>query len=213
MSMERFLFLGDSVTDCERDRHLKQPNRPEGLGNGWVNRVATELLLSKGQRQVWNRGYSGCRTAELLAQPDWLPYRNGRFHCITLMIGINDIWHPFNQGTPHELDQVTEAFDALLGTLRPLCHRLIVMEPLAIAGPAVSDAWWPLLAELQARQEALADKAEATWMGLQTGFTVESEAAPGLWAYDGVHPGVLGHRWLAKQWLRVNALPGAEAQR
>ena len=203
MSGERFLFLGDSVTDCDRDRNLKQPNRPEGLGNGWVNRVATELLLNNGQRQVWNRGYSGCRTAELLAQPNWMPNRNGRFNCITVMIGINDIWHPFNQGVDHDLDAVTEAFDDLLARLKPFCNRLIVMEPLAIAGPAVTDAWWPLLDELQARQQALANKAEATWLALQSGFKAGSEAAPTLWAYDGVHPGVLGHRWLAEQWLAV----------
>lgn len=203
MSAERYLFLGDSVTDCDRDRHFKQPNRPEGLGNGWVNRVATELLMQDAGRQIWNRGYSGCRVGELLDQPGWLPVRQTRFAAITLMIGINDIWHPFNQGVAHDLDGASEAFATLLQALRPLCDTLCVMEPLAIAGPAVTEAWWPLLLQLQQRQQVLTQAAGGTWLSLQNDFEAASQVASALWAYDGVHPGVLGHQWLAQRWLKA----------
>ncbi|MHA7880226.1 MAG: SGNH/GDSL hydrolase family protein [Saccharospirillum sp.] len=205
MSPGRWLFLGDSVTDCERNRALKQPNRPDGLGNGWVNRVATELLAKDARQQIWNRGYAGCRVGELLDQPGWLPVRNTHYSGITLMIGINDIWHPFNQGVAHDLDGASEAFDTLLQTLRPLCDTLYVLEPLAIAGPAVTEAWWPLLLSLQQRQQALTQAAGGTWLALQADFEAASQTAPALWAYDGVHPGVLGHQWLAQRWLRIGA--------
>ncbi len=197
----RLLLLGDSVTDCDRDRSIRQPNRPEALGTGWVHRVATEWLAQNPHAQVWNRGYSGCEIGELLDQQGWQPVKQGGFDVITVLIGINDIWHPFEENQPHRIAQNLADCQTLIERLKPLTRKLVLLEPFAIPGSAVTEAWWPLLAELQAGQRALAHSHETLWMPVQADLEAASATAPMLWAYDGVHPGVLGHRWLAQRWL------------
>jgi lysophospholipase L1-like esterase len=196
----RLLFLGDSVTDCDRDRSIRQPNRPEALGTGWVHRVATEWLSMNPESQIWNRGYSGCEISELLGQDGWQPVKQGGYDIMTVLIGINDIWHPFEEGQSHDIAANLNDFNALIERLKPLARQLVLVEPFAILGSAVTDTWWPLLAELQAGQKALADNHNAVWVPVQTDFQTASADHPMLWAYDGVHPGVLGHQWLAWQW-------------
>ncbi|MEP4544641.1 MAG: GDSL-type esterase/lipase family protein [Saccharospirillum sp.] len=199
----RLLFLGDSVTDCDRDRSIRQPNRPEALGTGWVHRVATEWLSMSPASRIWNRGYSGCEINELLDQEGWQPVKQGGYDTITVMIGINDIWHPFEGGQSHDIATNLKDFNALAERLMPLTRQLVLVEPFAIAGTAVTEAWWPLLTELQAGQKALAEQHKAVWMPVQADFEADSAAHPMLWAYDGVHPGVLGHQWLARRWLAL----------
>src|SRR5690554_1912796 len=141
---ERYLFVGDSVTDCDRQRGVKQPNRAEALGYGWVNRVATALLAQQPKAQIWNRGFGGCRMNELLQQ-DWCPLkqtRGGDFTCITLMLGINDIWYPMSDHENPDLPRILADFDHLLYTLQPLAERVTVMEPFAIPGTATTEDWW-----------------------------------------------------------------------
>lgn len=197
----RLLFLGDSVTDCDRDRSIRQPNRPEALGNGWVNSVATQWLSQQPQAQVWNRGYSGCKTGELLDQEGWQPIKQGGFDVITVLIGINDIWHPFEEGHTHRIVANLADYQALIERLKPLTRHLLLVEPFAIPGSAVTKAWWPLLAELQDGQRSLALRNGVMWMPVQNDFETDSATHPILFAYDGVHPGVLGHQWLAQRCL------------
>lgn len=203
---ERYLFLGDSVTDCERQRRVKQPNRSEALGYGWVNRAATELLAQVPTAKVWNRGFGGCRMNELLTH-DWCPLKQTRgrdFTCITLMLGINDIWYPMSDHENPDIKRILADFDHLLDRLQPLAERLLIMEPFAIPGTATTEKWWPPLQAMQAGMAALVAERGLAWLPIQAEFSARSSEQPALWAYDGVHPEVLGHRWLAEQWLQIN---------
>ncbi|MFY0663204.1 MAG: hypothetical protein JXQ97_01155 [Natronospirillum sp.] len=205
---ERYLFLGDSVTDCDRQRSVKQPNRAEALGYGWVNRVATELLAQQPMAQIWNRGFGGCRMNELLQQ-DWCPLkqtRGGDFTCITLMLGINDIWSPMANGETPQIANILVDFDRLLTTLESLAEHLVVMEPFAIPGTATTDEWWAPLRELQQGMAERVAQHQLTWLPVQAAFGEQSKQHPELWAYDGVHPEVLGHQWLAEHWLATQKL-------
>lgn len=199
---ERYLFLGDSVTDCDRQRQVKQPNRSEALGYGWVNRAATEVLAATPTAQIWNRGFGGCRVNELLTH-DWCPLKQTRgqeFRCITLMLGINDIWYPMSEHTVPDLPRILADFDHLLMRIKPLAEHLMVLEPFAIPGTATSAAWWEPLQAMQAGMAALAERHALIWVPIHAEFNRNSEASPALWAYDGVHPEVLGHKWLAEHW-------------
>ncbi|WLD57871.1 GDSL-type esterase/lipase family protein [Salinispirillum sp. LH 10-3-1] len=207
---ERYLFLGDSVTDCDRQRSVKQPNRSEALGYGWVNRVATELLAMSPSAQVWNRGFGGCRVNELLTH-DWCPLKQTRgsdFTCITLLLGINDIWYPMSDHEAPDVARILANFNALLETLKPLMERMVVMEPFAIPGTATDDQWWPPLQAMQFGMAELVAQHGLIWLPLQAEFSAHSAGQSALWAYDGVHPEVLGHRWLADQWLTKVACTG-----
>lgn len=204
---ERYLFLGDSVTDCDRQRNVKQPNRAEALGYGWVNRVATTLLAQQPAAHIWNRGFGGCRVNELLTH-DWSPLkqtRGGDFTCITLLLGINDIWYPMADNETPDLPRILADFDSLLASLQPLAKHVLVMEPFAIPGTATTEKWWLPLQEMQAGIGALVAERKLMWLPLQAEFSAQSRKQPELWAYDGVHPEVLGHQWLADQWLKIQS--------
>ena len=93
----RVLMIGDSITDCGRDRGAPD-DTPEALGNGYVA-IANALIAVEGAARkitVANRGISGNTIRDLAARwetdvlalrPDWL----------TVMIGVNDVWRAFDE--------------------------------------------------------------------------------------------------------------------
>jgi len=92
-SSSHLLFIGDSVTDCGRARPVGA-GAPPALGYGYVQLVDTELTTRHPGRtgRVTNLGVGGDTIRHLAARwetdviaqkPDWL----------SVMIGINDVWH------------------------------------------------------------------------------------------------------------------------
>ena len=80
--MKEYVFLGDSITDCD---HIYDP---EGLGDGYVRFIASELACAS--NRFINLGYDGFTVSALkrvwkMKAPSLNPT------CITVLIGINDI--------------------------------------------------------------------------------------------------------------------------
>lgn len=206
--MNELIFLGDSVTDCQRKRAERYDQTEAGYGNGWVRFVASHLSSSGQAPKIWNRGYSGCLTEELSSQERWWPQedqQNRHPDVATLMIGINDIWHPFWKEYDHQLDQVLEAYRALVLTLKDRAKLVVLMEPVALLCGDVSAQWWQPLEQLTLGQATIAKELKVQWVPLQTALQRQAEGRPEEYLYDGVHPTELGHRWLAEQWLRAVA--------
>ena len=99
----RVLFYGDSITDAGRSRTVDTE-----WGRGYAARTARayQALLPEQEIVFLNRGISGNTSADLLTryeqdvlaiQPDF----------VSVMIGINDTWHGWNEGhvIPHETTQ------------------------------------------------------------------------------------------------------------
>lgn len=202
--MTDLVFLGDSVTDCQRKRAERFEQTPAGLGHGWVHYVARELLAGSEQTSVWNRGYSGCLTAGLMTQDRWWPQRNGhnvQAGLASLMIGINDIWHPFWKQTPHRLEHALTAYYELVATIQARSAQVVLCEPVALPCGDVQQAWWPLLKTLTEGQAAIARELNCIWVPLQDAMKTRAEGHFADYLYDGVHPTDSGHRWLSQQWL------------
>ncbi|MDB1701325.1 SGNH/GDSL hydrolase family protein, partial [Enterococcus casseliflavus] len=83
------LFLGDSITDCDRDRQ-----DPHDLGHGFARLVADQLAetFPTAGFTFYNRGIGGNKAADVLArlQEDCLQLTPD---VLVFMIGINDTWH------------------------------------------------------------------------------------------------------------------------
>ncbi len=199
------LFQGDSITDCGRDRAVTEPNDPRGLATGYPLLVAARLLSehpSAGLR-VLNRGVSGNTVPDLAArwEADTLALKPD---ILSVLIGVNDIWHKFNgdyQGTVADYESGYAALLARVTEALPRV-RLVVLEPFALRTGAVTDAWFPEFDARRAAAARVARGAGATFVPLQAMFDrLVRSAPPAYWASDGVHPTVAGHGAIAREWL------------
>ena len=203
------LFQGDSITDAGRDRKSQDlPNHGKALGRGYASIIAGGLLVDHRQLelQVFNRGISGNKIPNLEArwQADTLDLKPA---VISILVGVNDIWHKFNgsyDGTPATY---REGFSALLKrTMEALPGvTLAICEPFALRCGAVKDEWFPEFDERRAIAGEVAGQAGALWVPFQAMFddAIAAGTAPEFWADDGVHPTVAGHALMAATWRRI----------
>jgi lysophospholipase L1-like esterase len=195
--VKNFVFVGDSVTDCDRKRSKKYAHTEAALGHGWVKILAQTVLA---EHVVWNRGYAGYRTADTLIDQDSWPESLDHADVTTLMIGINDIWHTLKQDLPYDEDEIVKHFERLVSELKTRSDSLIIMEPVALVYDEVDERWLPKMKSLFTKFKTLADYHQVQWLSIQSEITVAAGESPGVYLFDGVHPSEIGHQWIAKRW-------------
>lgn len=197
----KILFMGDSVTDCDRDR-----SDPYGLGNGYPKKVVEiyNSLYPDSGVVFQNRAISGDTTARMLARYDEdLKALAPDF--ISIMIGVNDTWRHFDNGvyTPPE---VTEAnLEEYLQRIRrdfPEA-KVMLMEPLLLPSDpqklCFREDLDPKIAKIRALGIKYADYFLPT-DGLINAAAVTTPATE--LSADGVHPLEKGHAVIAYHWLK-----------
>lgn len=202
------LFQGDSITDAGRDKKRQAANDPRSLGVGYPAHTAGGILRDHASLglQVHNRGISGNKVPDLDKRwdKDCLDLKPD---VLSILIGVNDIWHKLNgryDGTP---EVYRDGFAALLERTKKALPdtKLVICEPFVLRCGAVNDSWFP---EFETRREfarEVANGAGALWVPFQEMFdeAVASGTKPEYWAGDGVHPSVAGHALMAKTWREV----------
>ncbi|MCB1228784.1 MAG: SGNH/GDSL hydrolase family protein [Verrucomicrobiae bacterium] len=200
------LFQGDSITDAGRDRKTQdQANDSAMLGRGYPHFIADGLLADHADLdlKIYNRGISGNKVPDLDArwQKDCLDLKP---NILSILIGVNDIWHKLNgryDGTP---EIYRDGFTALLDRTKKALPdvTLVICEPFVLKTGAVNDTWFPEFETRRAFAEEVAKKANAIWVPFQKMFNdaVASGTEPAHWAKDGVHPTADGHQLMAKTW-------------
>ena len=98
--MKRVVFLGDSITDANRDKHIEN----EGLGSGYALMVAGELgCHNLSEYEFLNRGNGGNNVVDLYARIKkdvW----NLKPDILSILIGVNDVWSDFG-GVKNGVDE------------------------------------------------------------------------------------------------------------
>jgi lysophospholipase L1-like esterase len=200
----RLLFIGDSVTDCDR-AHPIGTGSPAELGHGYVAEVGT-LLAASGENpeiQVINMGISGNTVRDLARrwetdvialEPDWL--------CV--MIGINDVWRQFD-GRDDSAAVMPEEFgrtyDELVGRALPHLKGLVLMSPFFVQ-TLLTDAMRLRMDEYTAIVKTLATKYGVIFVDVQAAFDAALRKMDySAIADDRVHPTPEGHRILARAFL------------
>jgi lysophospholipase L1-like esterase len=200
-SGQKFLFIGDSITDCGR-RDAFAP-----FGQGYMSLVRAFLLARYPDQGLTfeNRGIGGntvrhlaerWETDVIAEQPDWL----------SVMIGINDVWRTFDNGGNGavDIDEYESTYRRLLAEAveRTGC-RLIVAEPYMIE----ADRSNPMRARMDAYGQvagALAAEFGAILVRTQAAFDRALDSTPaGAWADDRIHPNLEGHGIIAIEYLRA----------
>lgn len=205
------LFQGDSITDAGRDRKQPAANQAAGLGRGYALLAASGILAEHPalQLRILNRGISGNKVPDLEArwQTDCLDLKPA---VLSILIGVNDLWHKINgnyDGTP---EVYRDGFAALLKRTRAALPEvtLVVCEPFVLRCGAVNDTWFPEFEARRAFAEQVAKAAGALWVPFQSKFdeAVAAGAEPAYWAADGVHPTPAGNALMAQTWRAVVGL-------
>lgn len=203
------LFQGDSITDAGRNKGAqKSANNPRALGFGYPQHIAGSLLRDHAalQLRIHNTGISGHKVPQLDArwQKDTVDFKP---RVLSILIGVNDIWHKLNgryEGSP---ELYKTGYAALLEKTKKLLPdtTIVVCEPFALKVGAVKDNWFPEMDHMRAAAKEVATGAGAMWVPFQTMFdtAIAAGTAPGYWAGDGVHPSLAGHALMAATWRKV----------
>lgn len=201
------LFQGDSITDGHRSRDEHPSHR---LGHGYVYLIAADTGARHGGStpSILNRGISGNKIEELAKRwrRDTLDLRPD---LLSLLIGVNDVWHRLDAGGDFSIDDFGRRYQELLEkTVAALpATRLVLCEPFFLPGLATNarlPLWQRHLAAEQQLVAELARRFDATLVRFQPIFDDAVSRAPAdRWLWDGVHPTPAGHRLLADEWLRT----------
>lgn len=201
------LFQGDSITDARRDRRSEVANHPNGLGNGYPFMIASELLRDYPGHdlKIHNRGISGNKVPDLQKrwEKDCLDLKPD---VLSILIGVNDIWHKLNGRYEGTVADYENGFTQLLEETQEKLPetRIVICEPFVLRTGAVTDKWFPEFDKRLAAARRVASKMELTRVPFQEMFDEAVKSAPpAVWAADGVHPTLAGHSLMAKTWREV----------
>jgi lysophospholipase L1-like esterase len=200
------LFQGDSITDAGRDRGQEdKANNARALGGGYAFLLATHLLARQpaDNLKIYNRGISGNKVFQLAERwdKDCLALKPT---VVSILIGVNDIWHTLNGNYQGTVEIYARDYRALIErTQRELPGvKLVICEPFVLRCGAVNDKWFPEFDLYRAAARRVATDANAVFVPFQSMFDEASqEAAPAYWAADGVHPTMAGSYRMARAWL------------
>ena len=202
---DRFLFMGDSITDCGR----RDPGTPQGMGYA---AIAQGLILAKApQLQVtyFNRGIGGDTTVELENrwQEDVLDLRPT---WMSVLVGINDCYQFVSGRAEVGPEEYTVRYESLLrhAVEETGCH-LILLEPFLFTTRDLMDEnavrGWDLLPRYQETVATLAAQFGATLIRThELGQAIIAAHSPEALCPEPVHPNLTGHAVLA--WHLVRAL-------
>ena len=189
----KIVFIGDSITDCERDR-----TNENSLGNGFVKILSDKLrpIYPDMDIQLINKGISGNEVCDVLARvnKDVIDLKPDT---AVVMIGINNVLHQYKYGKQLDLKQFERDFTELLGKIKEAGITLIVLEPFLMPAPDKLRMRPLFNKELEIIHRVAVDIADE--------FVAYDEMFNGLsesiryteYSMDGVHPTHRGSRLIA----------------
>lgn len=201
----KILFQGDSITDANRSR--EQDNF--AMGSGYALLVKAELGYDNiGEYEFTNKGIGGNRVVDLYARikSDIL---NLRPDVMSILIGVNDVWHEIQQQNGVDAEKFFKIYsmliDEVLEELPDL--KIIILEPFVLKGSATEENWETFRREVEKRAEkakAISEKYNFAFVSLQKQFDeLSKNTTSDYWLFDGVHPTAIGHELIKREWIKA----------
>ena len=205
--MKTILMQGDSITDAGRNRTMEAlPGNNHALGNGYANLTAAALLAKYPEKdlQIYNRGISGNRVVDLYAR--WkVDTLNLQPDILSILIGVNDVWHERSHANGVEADRFEQIYDLLLEwTFKALPQvNVVLLEPFTMLCGEVDETFAADTAVRAAITRKLAAKYNTEFLPTQQILDEACKRAePAYWAKDGVHPTPAGHALITEALLK-----------
>lgn len=204
------LFQGDSITDCGRNRDYNP-----SVGSGYPAMVKGELGFTYPEEyEFFNRGISGNRIVDVYARikadiinlkPDYM----------SLLIGVNDVWHEFGAKNGVAADKFEKILSMLIEEIKQELPeiKIFLLEPFVLEASAtentedIPNRWETFDAEVKLRAKkvkSVAEKFGLPFIPLQDKFDKLSENTQNsYWLADGVHPTEMGHNMIKNEWIKT----------
>jgi lysophospholipase L1-like esterase len=204
------VFQGDSITDAGRKKDVLEANDSGALGKGYAANAAGEILVDNPELglKFYNRGVSGNMVPSLAArwQADCIDLKPD---LLSILIGINDIWHTIAFGTNYQgtIADYEEGYRQIIkDTLAAKADtRIVICEPFTTRDgnfKSKTDGKTPADFAVVARK--IADDLKLTFVPFQAEFDKACKAVEAkFWLSDGIHPTQAGHALMTQVWRRT----------
>ena len=205
----KIVMFGDSITDAWKDRSAADYSVCS-YGNGYVKFVAGELLFKDPEGyKILNRGISGNRVVDLYARIKadvW----NEQPDVLSILIGINDIWHEVSCGNGVDIVRFEKVYRMLIeDTLQRLPNlKIILCEPFVLTGTATGEEGSEAFEKFSAVKsyakviKKIAEDYGLYFLPLQEKLDDAAKKwSPAAFLADGVHPAMAGAKLIANEWL------------
>ena len=198
----KILFQGDSITDAGRDKrnyHDVGPGYPKYAAQG-----ITEAFPDKDFEFI-NFGISGNRTSQLFDRlyTDGLAFQPD---VISILIGINDIWHRYGSGKVATTDeQFALNYRCILERIRKETDAKIVMLAPFLLDKTPFEGMREDLNRILPTVRALADEYADVYIPLDKLFdeALKVQPEPLYYSGDGVHPNENGRMFIGKHYAEA----------
>lgn len=200
--MIRLLFQGDSITDAGRDKR-----NYHDMGKGYPKFAVEGILreLPEAEIEFINLGIGGNRTDQLFDRlyndaielaPD----------VVSVLIGINDVWHRFGAARIETTVEQFEAnYRAILNRLKTQTNARIVMLQPYLLDCEKNLHLRPGLDEILPVVKRLADEYADLYIPLDElfGEAMKTQPEPCHYSDDGVHPNANGAAFIGKHYAKA----------
>ena len=198
----KILFQGDSITDAGRDKR----NYHE-LGMGYPKFAAENIRADFPDTdfEFINFGISGNRTDQLFDRlyADGIAFQPD---IISILIGINDVWHRHGAGRVETTDaQIETNYRAILERLKKQTSAKIVILCPFLLDSEDKEAWRPEVDNVIAIVRKLADEFADVYIPLDLLFeeALKTQPEPKFYSADGVHPNDNGRAFIGKHYAEA----------
>ncbi len=189
------VFQGDSITDAGRDKtnyHDMGPGYPKYASE------AIKEAYPDVEFEFINEGISGNRTSQLF---DRLYNDALRFNpdVISILIGINDVWHRLNRIETSDA-QIALNYRSILESIKRNTDAKIVMISPYVLDAANNDKIKGDLPSVLSIIEGLAKEFADVYIPLNKYFddAMKTQPTPLYYSADGVHPNEEGRKFIGK---------------
>ena len=198
----KILFQGDSITDAGRDKR-----NYHNMGWGYP-KYASELIAKAHPEldiEFINFGIGGNRTSQLFDRlyTDAIAFQPD---VISILIGINDIWHRYGGEKIATTDAQLELnYRSILERLKKETNaKILILSPYLLDCDDKENMREDLKTVLPIVRK-LADEYADAYVGLDKLFdeALKTQPAPRYYSGDGVHPNENGAKFIAEHYAKA----------
>lgn len=188
------------MTDAGRDR-----SNPKDMGEGYPKYASAMIQDSfpDTEFEFVNLGISGNRTEHLVARlaSDFIDIQPD---ILSIMIGVNDVWHHHAFEMIETTDEYFEAnLRKILSEVKEKTNaKLLLIQPILLDVPDKAHMR-PELERKQAIVARLAEEYADVYLPMDVIFHTEAEEDPTYYAADGVHPTPDGACYIGEAYLHA----------